>query len=80
MSAGQVFVAVAFTLSLGLCAAVEIAARREGARVPTLGEVCGVVMRYRVGPVPVGRITMFASGGGLGGISWRADEARGPVC
>ena len=42
-----------------LFAAVECAARREGSRVPTLGEVCAYVMRYRVGPVPVGRIGMF---------------------
>ncbi|WP_433216465.1 DUF6186 family protein [Dactylosporangium sp. CS-047395] len=59
MSAGQVLVAVLFTVSLGLVAAVEIASRREGSRVPSLGDVCGVVMRYRVGPLPVGRIAMF---------------------
>jgi len=59
MSAGQVFIAAAFTVALGLFAAVEIIGRREGSRVPTLGDVCGVVMRYRVGPLPVGRIAMF---------------------
>ncbi|WP_433066371.1 DUF6186 family protein [Dactylosporangium sp. CS-033363] len=42
-----------------MVAAVEITSRREGSRVPGLGDVCGVVMRYRVGPLPVGRIAMF---------------------
>lgn len=59
MSAGQVLVASLFAVALGLFGAVEIAARREGSRVPSLGDVCAVVMRYRVGPLPVGRIAMF---------------------
>ena len=59
MTLPQIGIALAFAVSLGLFAAVEIAGRREGSRVPTLGEVCGVVMRYRVGPLPVGRIAMF---------------------
>jgi hypothetical protein len=48
-----------FTLALVLFAAVEWAARREGSKIPTLGEVCGFVMRYWVGRVPVGRIGVF---------------------
>ncbi|GAA3301061.1 hypothetical protein GCM10020218_094090 [Dactylosporangium vinaceum] len=60
MSAGQVLVAILYTVAIGLFAAVEIASRREGSRVPSLGDVCGVVMRYRVGPLPVGRIAMFS--------------------
>lgn len=59
MSAGQVLVASLFTLAIGLFVTVEVASRREGSRVPSLGDVCGVVMRYRVGPLPVGRIAMF---------------------
>lgn len=59
MTAGQVGIAAAFAVALSLSVAVEVAARREGSRVPTLGEVCGVVMRYRVGPLPVGRIALF---------------------
>jgi hypothetical protein len=38
---------------------VEMVARREQSRVPTIGDVCAVVMRYRVGRLPVGRIAMF---------------------
>jgi hypothetical protein len=59
MSAGQMIVGALFAVALGLFAAVEFASRREGSRVPSLGDVCGVVMRYRVGPLPVGRIAMF---------------------
>jgi hypothetical protein len=59
MTLAQLGIAAAFTVALGLFAGIEIAARREHSRVPTIGEVCGVVMRYRVGPLPVGRIAMF---------------------
>jgi hypothetical protein len=50
---------VAFGLSLVLLAVVEMVGRREHSKVPTIGEVCAVVMRYRVGRLPVGRIAMF---------------------
>jgi len=59
VSAGQVLVLALFSTALGLFAAVEIVSRREGSRVPSLGDLCGVVMRYRVGPLPVGRIALF---------------------
>ncbi|MER7165732.1 DUF6186 family protein [Micromonospora sp. NPDC000207] len=48
-----------FLLSLVLFAVVEWASRREGSRIPSLGEVCGHLMRYEVGPVPVGRIALL---------------------
>jgi Family of unknown function (DUF6186) len=48
-----------FAAALLLFAGVEWAARREGSRIPTFGEVCGYVMRYEVGRVPVGRIGVF---------------------
>jgi hypothetical protein len=48
-----------FLAALVLFAVVEWMARREGSRVPTLGEVCAYVMRYEVGLVPVGRIGLF---------------------
>jgi hypothetical protein len=44
---------------VGVFAAVEWAARREGSRIPTLGDVCGVVLRYRVGRLPVGRLAVY---------------------
>jgi hypothetical protein len=39
--------------------AVESAARRPGSKIPTLAALCGFVMRYRVGRLPVGRIAML---------------------
>ncbi|MDG4785672.1 DUF6186 family protein [Micromonospora sp. WMMD1102] len=54
------YVAIAgFTVALVLLVVVEWAARREGSRIPTFGDVCAYVMRYEVGPVPVGRIALF---------------------
>lgn len=48
-----------FLTALVLFVGVEWLARREGSRIPTLGEVCAYVMRYEVGWVPVGRIGLF---------------------
>ncbi len=48
-----------FVVALALFALVEWAARREGSRIPTLGDVCGVVLRYRVGRLPVGRLAVY---------------------
>ena len=48
-----------FGLAFALLAVVEMVGRREQSRVPTIGDVCAVVMRYRVGRLPVGRIAMF---------------------
>lgn len=48
-----------FVVALALFVFVEAAARREGSRIPTLGDVCAFVMRYEVGRVPVGRIGML---------------------
>lgn len=48
-----------FLASLAFFAVLEWLARRDGSRIPTLGEMCAYVMRYEVGPVPVGRIGLF---------------------
>lgn len=79
MSAGQVLVASLFAVALGLFGAVEIAARREGSRVPSLGDVCAVVMRYRVGPLqhPDCRVAArLDPGQARAGLSVRIDEAH----
>ncbi|MGC4805421.1 DUF6186 family protein [Micromonospora sp. DT233] len=55
----RVLAIAGFTLALALFAAVEWAARRPGSRIPSLADVCAYVMRYEVGPVPVGRIGLF---------------------
>lgn len=48
-----------FVLAMGLFVLLEWAARREGSRIPTLGDVCGYVMRAEVLRVPVGRIVLL---------------------
>jgi hypothetical protein len=42
-----------------LLAIVGLLARRESARVPSLGDISAFVMDYRVGRVPVGRIAVL---------------------
>ncbi len=59
MSVTRLLAIGGFLVALVLFAAVEWAARREGSRIPTLGDVCAKVMQYEVGPVPVGRIGLF---------------------
>jgi len=49
----------AFVFAFGGFVAVEWAARREGSRVPTIGDISGFVMRYRAGRLPVGRIAVY---------------------
>ena len=51
----RMFAVAGFVLAGLLVVAVELAARQDS-RVPTLGDLCGYVMRYQVGRVPVGRI------------------------
>ncbi len=53
------FAIAGFLTALVLFGGLEWAARREGSRIPTLGEACAYVMQYEVGPVPVGRIGLF---------------------
>ena len=59
MSASRMFVISAFTLVAVIVAGIELAARREGSRVPSLADMCGFVMRYRAGRMPVGRIAVY---------------------
>jgi hypothetical protein len=53
----RLFAIVVFSVGLLLLAGMEALSRRT--RVPSLGDVCASVMRYRVGPLPVGRIAML---------------------
>jgi hypothetical protein len=59
MSPTRTATILAFVVVAALFAAVEWRARREDSRIPTLSDVCGFVMRYRVGRIPVGRIAVF---------------------
>jgi uncharacterized protein DUF6186 len=38
---------------------VGLLSRREGSGVPSLGDLGGFIMQYRVGRVPVGRIALI---------------------
>jgi hypothetical protein len=55
-----------FGLAALVFGAVEILARREDSRVPTLGQMCGFVMQYRAGRLPVGRIAVYGFWWGVG--------------
>lgn len=59
MSATRLLAIAGFVLAFVLAGVVEWAARREGSRIPTLGDLCAYLMRYEVGSVPVGRIGLF---------------------
>lgn len=56
MSTTRLLAISGFLLGFVLLAVLEWLARREGSRIPTLGDVCAHIMRYEVGAVPVGRI------------------------
>ena len=45
--------------AVGLLAAAVVQALSRRTRVPSLGDLCGVVMHYRVGPLPVGRVALL---------------------
>lgn len=59
MSVTRVLAISAFVVAFLSVVGVELVARRPGSRIPTLGDLCAFVMRYRVGRLPVGRIAMF---------------------
>ena len=59
MSATRMLAISAFTLVAVLATGIELAARREGSKVPSLADMCGFVMRYRAGRMPVGRIAVY---------------------
>jgi uncharacterized protein DUF6186 len=59
MSATRVATLIAYGVALLLIGLFEVIGRREGSRLPTLGQMCGFVMRYRLGPVPLGRVALL---------------------
>ncbi|MCW2642339.1 MAG: hypothetical protein JWP76_4645 [Dactylosporangium sp.] len=60
MSTTRLLAIAAFVAVLVVALGVERAARRPDSKIPTLAALCGFVMRYRVGRLPVGRIAMFS--------------------
>lgn len=59
MSVTRLLAITGFLLAVGLIALVEWLARREGSKIPTLGDLTAFVMGYEVGRLPVGRIAVF---------------------
>jgi Family of unknown function (DUF6186) len=55
----RVIVISLFVLAAAGFAVLGLLSRREGSRIPSLGEVSGFVMGYRVGRIPVGRIAVL---------------------
>lgn len=54
------FIAISGFIAAAVAVLVlEWVARREGSRIPRLGDVAGVVMRYEVGGLPVGRLAVL---------------------
>ncbi len=49
----------AFSLAALVGIGVEVLARREDSKVPSLAAICGFVMQYRAGRMPVGRIAVY---------------------
>jgi Family of unknown function (DUF6186) len=59
MSVTRLLAIAAFVAVLAIGVSIEMIARRKGSRVPTLADLCGFVMGYRVGRLPVGRIAVY---------------------
>ena len=49
----------AFVLCAVAFAVTALLARREGSKIPTLGEISGFVMGFEVGRIPVGRVAVL---------------------
>jgi hypothetical protein len=59
MSVARALVIAAFAGCFLAVAVLEALARRPGSRLPTLGHLCGFVLAYRLGPLPVGRLALL---------------------
>jgi hypothetical protein len=59
MSVTRVLAMAAFGAVIVMVVGVELAARRPESKIPTLAEMGGFVMRYRVGTLPVGRVAVL---------------------
>lgn len=59
MSLTRALAIAGFALVAVLAVAVEWIGRREKSRIPTFGQLCGFVMEYRAGNMPVGRIALY---------------------
>lgn len=58
MIPGRVLTICLFAAALTLIGVVELIAHRADSRVPTLGEMCGFIMKYQLDRLPIGRIAV----------------------
>jgi hypothetical protein len=59
MSVTRLVTFVVFATATLIGISIELVSRREGSKVPSLAAICGFVMHYRAGKMPVGRIAMY---------------------
>lgn len=59
MSVSRIVIMALFALAGVFFAVVGWWSRREGSTIPTLAELSGFVMDYRVGRLPVGRVAIY---------------------
>ena len=59
MSVTRVITFAGFTTAALLGIVVELLSRRDRSKIPSLAAMCGFVMQYRAGRMPVGRIAVY---------------------
>ncbi len=59
MSLTKLAVIAGFLAAALAALVIEMLARRPESRIPRLGEVAGVVMRYELGGLPIGRLALL---------------------
>jgi len=59
MSVSRIVIVSLFLLCAALFAVLGWLSRREESKIPSLGDLSGFVMQYRVGWLPVGRIAVY---------------------
>ena len=59
MSATRIIALIGFGVATAMALGVEFASRREGSKIPSVASLCGFVMQYRAGKMPVGRIAIY---------------------
>lgn len=59
MSVTRFLAVTGFVAVVVVAVGLECLARRENSRIPRLGDVAAVVMRYEMGGLPVGRLAVL---------------------
>ncbi len=59
MSVTRVVTFAGYAAAVLLGIGVELLSRRDRSKIPSLAAICGFVMQYRAGRMPVGRIAVY---------------------